>query len=108
MLPAQASEDVQFFVVWVNRGSGDDRGSIDPELLADERVAQYWDADGITGTHFADIDLGDVGTEGFVYDVYYVFGPDATWRDEPGPVEGSGQPIVSRVEELLAELRAQL
>jgi hypothetical protein len=92
----------------VNRGLGDNSGAIDATLLADERVRQYWDADGVTGTRFAASDLGGLGIEGFVYDVYYVFGPDATWGDGPGPVAGAGRPVVSRVEELLAELRAQL
>lgn len=96
---------MRFFVVWVNRGSGDDRDSIDPTLLADERVAQYWDADGITGTYLAERDLGGVGSTDFVYDVYYVFGPDATWGEEPGPVAGAGIPVVSSLDRLLAELR---
>ena len=104
MLSAEAAEDVRFFVVWVNRGTGDDRDSIDPALLAGEHVRQYWDVDGITGTRFAEVDLGDLGDEGFVYDVYYVFGPDATWAEEPGPVAGAGRPVVSRVGELLAQL----
>ena len=96
---------MRFFVVWVNRGSGDDRDAIDPTLLADARVEQYWDAEGITGTHFAARDLGGVGADGFVYDVYYVFGPEATWGNEPGPVAAAGIPVVSSVGRLLAELR---
>jgi hypothetical protein len=100
VLSAEASADVRFFVVWVNRGIGDDRDSIDPSLLADERVTQYWDADGITGTSFAEDDLGGVGAEGFVYDVYYVFGPDASW----GNVAQAGQPVVARIDQLLAQL----
>jgi hypothetical protein len=108
VLAAEPSTDVQFFAVWVNRGIGDDRGLIDATLLDDPRVAQYWDAEGITGTSFADVDLGGVGAKGFVYDVYYVFGPDAEWGDEPAPVAGAGRPVVSKVERLLAEIRAQL
>ena len=38
-------------------------------------MTQYWDGEGITGTYFADTDLGGLGYSGFVYDVYYVFGP---------------------------------
>jgi hypothetical protein len=71
-------------------------------------VTQYWDAEGITGTYFADADLGELGASGFVYDVYYVFGGDAAWQDEPAPLAGSGVPVVSYLENLLSEIRAQL
>ena len=71
-------------------------------------MTQYWDSEGITGTYFADNDLGGLGYSGFIYDVYYVFGKDATWANEPAPLAGSGVPVVSEVEKLLAEVRAQL
>lgn len=71
-------------------------------------MTQYWDGEGITGTYFAETDLGGLGYSGFVYDVYYVFGPAATWGDEPEPLAGSGAPVVYEGEMLLAALRAQL
>jgi hypothetical protein len=71
-------------------------------------VTQYWDGEGITGTYFAENDLGGLGYSGFVYDVYYVFGPDATWADEPGPLAQSGAPVAYDGDKLLAALRAQL
>jgi hypothetical protein len=71
-------------------------------------VTQYWDGDGITGTYFADADLGGLGYSGFVYDVYYVFGPGATWGEAPGPLAGSGAPVLYEGEKLRAALRAQL
>jgi hypothetical protein len=108
VLAKEPSRDVQVFVVWVNRGTGDNRESIDTTLLEDERVQQYWDRDGITGTAFAAADLGSIGQTGFVYDVYYVFGSDAAWGDEPGPVEGAGGTVVDAVDRMLAEIRAQL
>jgi len=72
------------------------------------RVTQYWDGGGITGTYFADTDLGGLGFSGFVYDVYYVFGPAAAWADAPGPLAASGGPVLFRGEELLTALHAQL
>ena len=84
------------------------RGEIDASILADERVTQYWDGDGITGTYFAETDLGGLGYSGFVYDVYYIFGPEAAWAAEPGPLAASGRPVLFRGEELLASLDAQL
>ena len=99
---------MQFYVVWLNQRSTDARETIDATLVADPRVRQYWDGEGITGTYFADVDLGGLGYSGFVYDTYYVFGPDAAWNDEPGPLAGAKVPVVSYVEDLLAEIRAQL
>ena len=71
-------------------------------------MTQYWDGEGITGTYFAENDLGGLGYPGFVYDVYYVFGGDATWGAEPAPLAGSGGPVLYEGDGLLAALRAQL
>ena len=81
---------------------------IDATILHDHRVKQYWDGEGITGTYFADTDLGGLGYSGFVYDVYYVFGPEAAWADSPDRPVGADQPVVSHVDRLLAEIRRQL
>jgi hypothetical protein len=69
---------------------------------------QYWDPQGITGTYFAETDLGGLGYSGFVYDVYYVFGGDAAWADTPAPLAGSGSPVLYKGDKLLAALQAQL
>ena len=71
-------------------------------------MKQYWDGAGITGTYFAEADLGGLGYSGFVYDVYYVFGPEAEWANRPEPPVGARAPVVSYVEQLLADIRGQL
>ena len=71
-------------------------------------MTQYWDGEGITGTYFAETDLGGLGYSGFVYDVYYVFGPDATWGAEPAPLAAAGTPVLYDGDKLLAALRARL
>lgn len=86
----------------------DERDAIDESILADPRVTQYWDGEGITGTHFAETDLGGLGFTGFVYDVYYVFGRDAAWGARPEPLAGSGGPVLFEGEKLLDTLGAQL
>ena len=70
-------------------------------------MTQYWDQEGITGTYFAETDLGGLGYAGFVYDVYYVFAGDATWANEPAPLAASGSPVLYKGEELLAALDEQ-
>jgi hypothetical protein len=108
ILDKEKSQDLRIYAVWLNQRSTDGRDTIDESTLADPRVTQYWDGAGITGTYFAENDLGGLGYSGFVYDVYYVFGPDAAWADDPEPLAASGGPVVSRGNELLAALRDQL
>lgn len=35
-----------------------------------------------------------------VWDVYYLYGPDAEWTDDPGPLISSGGTIIGRSSEL--------
>jgi hypothetical protein len=108
VLDAEQSDELRVYVVWLNQRSTDSRGSIDESILSDPRVRQYWDGEGVTGTHFAEIDLGGLGFAGFVYDVFYVFGPDAEWADVPRPLAASGGPVLFEGERLLASLSRQL
>ena len=86
----------------------DERDEIDESILEDPRVTQYWDGEGITGTYFAETDVGGLGYSGFVYDVFYVFGPDATWDREPAPLRDAGAPVLFEGDKLVAALKAQL
>ncbi|MEO5790654.1 MAG: hypothetical protein ABIR67_01110 [Gaiellaceae bacterium] len=108
ILDKERSQELQIYVVWLNQRVTDKREEIDESILADPRVTQYWDEEGITGRYFAETDLGGLGYSGFVYDAYYVFGPEATWANEPAPLAGSGVPVISEGEQLLATIRAQL
>ena len=108
ILDVETSPDLRVYAVWLNQRVTDERDAIDGSILADPRVTQYWDPEGITGTHFADADLGGLGYSGFVYDVYYVFGPNAAWADEPAPLAGSGGPVLYEGDKLLDTLRGQL
>ena len=108
ILDAVDSPDLRVYAIWLNQRSTDGRDEIDEEILADRRVTQYWDSEGITGTYFADADVAGMGYAGFVYDVYYVFGSQAVWGEDPEPVAAAGGPVLYKLEELLAAIRAQL
>jgi len=108
ILDKEQSQNLRIYAVWLNQRSTDARDEIDEATLADPRVTQYWDGDGLTGTYFAENDLGGLGFSGFVYDVYYVFSGDATWTNDPDPLAASGGPVVFEGEKLLAALKAQL
>ena len=107
ILDGETPKDLKIYAVWLNQRSTDARDTIDESTLADPRVTQYWDEEGITGKYFAETDLGGLGFSGFVYDVYYVFGPDAAWADQPAPLAASGGPVLFEGEELLDAIRAQ-
>ena len=68
-------------------------------------MTQYWDAEGLSGTYFAQTNIAGMGYAGFVYDVYYVFGPKATWAKQPDPLAAGGGPVLYEGEKLLAALR---
>ncbi|MBA3244536.1 MAG: hypothetical protein H0T61_05100 [Actinobacteria bacterium] len=108
ILDEEKSENLQIYAVWLNQRVTDEKDEIDESILADPRVTQYWDEEGITGTYFAQADLGGLGYSGFVYDVYYVFGPDATWNLEPAPLAGAGAPVLYEGDKFLAALKTQL
>ncbi len=108
ILDKEKSDNLRVYAVWLNQRSTDARDTIDEATLADPRVTQYWDGEGITGTYFAENDLGGLGYSGFVYDVYYVFGGDAAWADAPAPLAASGSPVAYDGEQLLAALRKHL
>ena len=108
ILDKEQSSELRVYAVWLNQRSTDGRDEIDESILADPRVTQYWDQEGISGTYFAETDLGGLGYAGFIYDVYYVFAGDAVWADEPAPLAASGSPVLFEGEELLAALDEQL
>jgi hypothetical protein len=108
VLDAESSDGLRVFAVWLNQRVTDERGAIDESILDDPRVTQYWDAEGVTGTYFADNDLGGLGASGFVYDVYYVFDGDAGWENSPDAPGAAGGPVLYEGEELLAALRDRL
>jgi hypothetical protein len=58
--------------------------------MPDTRVVHYWDGNLQIGQWFAkNVD----GYDGVAWDVYYLYGPDATWQTVPTPLVGSGVTI---------------
>ena len=96
--------DVAVYVVWLPVLASDERFGV-ADVLVDERVRQFWDNDRLVSDEVGR--LAGAG-EGLAWDVYLVFGPDATWdRRLPAPL-GSGAPVVVRIESLAALLRPYL
>jgi hypothetical protein len=59
--------------------------------MTDPRVVHLWDAKRFAGPWFAkNID----GADGFMWDTYLLYGPNASWDVAPGPLIDSGATII--------------
>jgi hypothetical protein len=66
---------------------GDARDKWNGNSMPDTRVAHYWDGNLQVGQWFAkNVD----GCDGVAWDIYYLYGPDATWETVPTTLVGSG------------------
>ena len=81
--------DLKVYVVWHSMSSGGPYTWPIVGLTPDERITEYWDKDQLAGRSFA-ADLGSNARDPqsryndlVAYDVYYLFGPDARWGEEP-------------------------
>jgi polyisoprenoid-binding protein YceI len=92
----------------------------DPDALHDSRVVSYWDPsravsmflagqlppEGITRSTVPQT-FGGLQWGQYVWDAYYLFGPDAEWTDEPTPLDLSAYPIISNRAALLSALGSE-
>lgn len=76
---------------------GDARDKWNGNTMPDTRVSHYWDGNLQVGQWFAkNVD----GYDGVAWDIYYLYGPDATWETVPTPLVGSGVTIYGERETL--------
>ncbi len=81
LLEKDRDANLRVYVVWVPRIATAERFGV-TDLVGDERAVHYWDEGLVVPAHF-----GDASD----YDVFYAFGPDASWGDPPA---ASGRPVV--------------
>lgn len=75
----------------------DARATWNGMTMSDNRVKHFWDGNALIGKWFAE---EIEGYRGIVWDVYYLFGPDATWNEIPSAMIGSGGTIYDERETL--------
>jgi hypothetical protein len=86
---------------------GDSREGLDPSVLDDERVQQFWDGGRRSGRWFAD--RRNLGLDPpFLYDAYLLFGPSARWERTPRPLESWGSPVIAKTASLRTEIAPYL
>jgi hypothetical protein len=84
--------DLRVFAVWVPfLGGTEAAADVSRRVLSDDRVIQFWDGSALTSDWFAsNVEHGP----GPAWDVYYLYGPDTSWTDVPGPLVSSGNTII--------------
>ena len=105
ILDEHRSADLQVFAIWLPMLPTDARSEWESGLLDDPRVTHFWDEERIVGRWLAEVDLGGQGYSGIVWDAYFLFGPEASWESEPGPLVGSGAPVVEASDQLGKQIR---
>jgi hypothetical protein len=73
------------------------------DLLVDERATHYWDGERRLGRYVAGM-LGNAAGAA-AWDVFLLFGPEATWGDRP---DDAGSPVISEAGQLERALRPYL
>jgi hypothetical protein len=105
ILAKNPAADLRVYAVWFNMLPGDHRLRWDGAGLTDPRVVHLWDEQKLAGTWFAErVD----GRAGIAWDVYYLYGPQAQWEAEPGPLVSSGRTIIARRAQLESSIATLL
>jgi hypothetical protein len=98
ILEKYPSSNVRVYAVWFDMLAGDSRNLVDRRVLNDPRVANFYDPNKLVGTWFAN----HSGGGGVVWDAYFLYGSDASWASEPGPLLSSGSTVISSSSDLAA------
>jgi hypothetical protein len=97
ILSAHPNAKLKVYAIWANKLFGDARNRWDAAGLTDRRVTHLWDGPDTSGGWLA----GNVdGYDGSDWDIYLLFGPDATWQAQPEPLLSGGGPVDTEIETL--------
>jgi hypothetical protein len=102
ILDKHRSSPVRVYVIWFDMLDGDSRDLVDRKVLNDPRVTNYYDPKKVVGSWFAEHNGGSAGV---VWDAYFLYGPDATWAAELGPLLSSGGTVIGSSGDLAAAFR---
>ncbi len=85
--------------------AGDARSEWKKSFIPDPRVVHFWDEQRVVGRWFAEQGryAGDVEV---VWDIYFLFGPEARWEELPDPLLSWGNTVVGTREKLQRDFLA--
>ena len=102
ILEAEPDAELAVYAVWVPfLGGTRDAAALSQRVLPDPRVVQYWDETALTSEWFAE---KVEHSQAPAWDVYYLYGPEASWTDVPIPLVSSGATIIGRSSDLKAAI----
>jgi hypothetical protein len=104
-LAKQPTAKLRVYAIWLIGLGGERRSNWDSAVLPDARVLHFWDASRFAGPWFAKIVHGD---DGYMWDTYLLYGPNATWDTAPGPLIASGGTILDTGPQLRDKLASLL
>jgi hypothetical protein len=96
--------DLRVYVVWLPVMPLDARFPV-ADTMVDPRATHFWDNERLVSDELANAyaKSGDL-----VWDAFYVFGPEATWEDDPPRPLGDGSPVVEHMATLKLLLEPSL
>ena len=114
MLSQIKDPDVRVYAVWASILKSDFEIAVGraTKRLPDERVSHYWDGQGELVKAYSRV--LKLGADETAWDVYFLYGRDAEWKDEPpAPAFMMDQVGLSRgqpldADKLVAEIRRML
>ncbi len=91
LLDTNPDSAVNVYIVWepMLRGNRNHAADAIEELIPDERVKHYWNDSFIAGEFFREHRFGETA-----WDIYFLYGPEAVWKDTPEPLLSSGFTII--------------
>ena len=105
LLAQYASEQLRVYAVWLPMLGGDAREEWNGTTMPDARVTHFWDGELQVGRWFAQqVD----GYDGVAWDIHYLYGPDAVWKNVPSPLVGSGRTIYAERQSLQRQVSTLL
>ena len=92
ILERNPAADLRVYAVWVPfLGGTEEAADVSRRVLPDSRVVHFWDGASRTSAWFArNVEQSSAPA----WDVYYLYGPEATWTRVPGPLVSSGGSII--------------
>ena len=96
ILQKKPSADLEVYAVWLPILNGDLARGPRPDLITDSRVTHYWDPNKSIGEWFGNLQ----GSGRVAWDVFFLYGGEATWKKKPGPLLEWGYPVIRQAEKL--------
>jgi hypothetical protein len=104
ILEKNPSLPIRVYSIWFSMLPGDTPLAFPSaqKTMPDARVVHFWDGKKIAGRWFKENLIPDYPGK-IMWDAYYLYGPEAEWKNIPGPLMIWGRAIMDKRQELLKE-----